>query len=48
MNSTAEDLITYEEPVLARDMVPNSDYHRALISKTTVGKIDNKAQSQNG
>ncbi len=48
MNFTAEDLITYEEPVLARDMVPNSDYHQALISKTTVGKIDNKAQSQNG
>jgi len=48
MNSTAEDLITYEEPVLARDMVPISDYHRVLISKTTVGKIDNKAQPQNG
>ncbi|NBP71894.1 MAG: hypothetical protein EBU57_01545, partial [Alphaproteobacteria bacterium] len=31
MNCTAEDLVVYDELVLARDKVPNADYHRIGI-----------------
>ena len=38
MNCTAEDLVVYNELVLARDKVPNADYHRIGIPQNHRGQ----------